>query len=119
LFLLAAPSLWLLIYSAIDVLRRPQMVLPGLSKSSAASASNLQMRMLASLALPQLVLAVLAFTSYHVQIINRLSSGYPLWYIWLAVKLQDSPKKASLIIRWMVLYGLIQAGLYACFLPPA
>lgn len=79
----------------------------------------MQKRIVTSLALPQLVLAVLALTSYHVQIITRISSGYPLWYIWLAFKLQDRPRRASLVIRWMVIYALIQAGLYACFLPPA
>lgn len=72
-----------------------------------------------SMALPQLVLAVLALTTYHVQIITRISSGYPLWYIWLAAKTQETPKRTVPIIRWMVIYALIQAGLYASFLPPA
>lgn len=72
-----------------------------------------------SLALPQLALAVLGLTSYHVQIITRLSSGYPLWYIWLAVKIQEEPRHISVIVRWMGIYALIQAGLYASFLPPA
>ena len=73
------------------------------------------------LALPQLVLAVMALTSYHVQIITRLCSGYPLWYMWLAERLHDRPsdKMGPAIVRWMVLYGLIQACLYASFLPPA
>jgi GPI mannosyltransferase 2 len=119
LFLLAAPALWLLIYSAIDVLRHPDIIRPGYAKSTAAATSSLHMRIVASLALPQLVLAILALTSYHVQIITRLASGYPLWYIWLAVKLQQQPSKVWWVIRWMVLYALIQAGLYACFLPPA
>jgi GPI mannosyltransferase 2 len=38
----------------------------------------------ARLAVPQLLLAVAAFTSFHVQIITRLSSGYPLWYLHIA-----------------------------------
>ena len=74
---------------------------------------------MASLALPQLVLAILALTSYHVQIITRISSGYPLWYIWLAAKATDEPKRVAIVIRWMVIYALVQAGLYASFLPPA
>ncbi|ETI28681.1 hypothetical protein G647_01132 [Cladophialophora carrionii CBS 160.54] len=119
LFLLAGPSIWLLTYSAIDALRRPSSLVPGLSPASAGSISSNQKRIIMSLALPQLVLAILALTSYHVQIITRLSSGYPLWYIWLASKLTDEPRTASLAVRWMVLYALIQAGLYACFLPPA
>ncbi|OAG40822.1 hypothetical protein AYO21_04899 [Fonsecaea monophora] len=118
LFLLAAPTLSILIYSAVDVLRRPQLVIRDStpSLSTTISAGN---RALLSLALPQLILTVLALTSYHVQIITRLSSGYPLWYIWLAIKLQTEPKRASVVIRWMVIYALVQAGLYASFLPPA
>jgi phosphatidylinositol glycan class V len=121
LFLLAGPSLWLLTYSAIDVLRYPARLAPGMSpaRAGAGGISSIQKRIIISLAVPQLVLAILALTSYHVQIITRLSSGYPLWYIWLASKLQDEPKRASLAIRWMVLYAMLQAGLYACFLPPA
>ena len=79
------------------------------------------------LAVPQLLLAVLALTNYHVQIITRISSGYPLWYWWLASKIDrqrplrlikwDIPVKA--IPRWMVLYALVQGGLFAAFLPPA
>ncbi|KIW72755.1 hypothetical protein PV04_00930 [Phialophora macrospora] len=123
LFLLASPCLGLLTYSAVDVLRHPACLVRGVSAASSSvgtgTISSVQKRIIMSLALPQLVLAILALTSYHVQIITRLSSGYPLWYIWLACKLQDKPKRTSLPIRWMVLYALIQAGLYACFLPPA
>lgn len=73
------------------------------------------------LALPQLVLALLALTSYHVQIITRLSSGYPLWYIWLAGRICDTAyhRISKAVFRWMVIYTMVQAGLYASFLPPA
>ena len=85
---------------------------------------------LARLAMPQAVLAVMALSSYHVQIITRLSSGYPLWYIWLASLLAKSnePKgagsvkrrtTANIIVRWMAIYTVVQAGLFASFLPPA
>ncbi|EXJ65686.1 uncharacterized protein A1O5_11213 [Cladophialophora psammophila CBS 110553] len=117
LFLLAAPSLWILIYSAVDIVRHPRLLIRDAQQSpTPASAGE---RVLLSLALPQLILALLALTSYHVQIITRLSSGYPLWYIWLATKLQTESKRTSVVIRWMVIYALIQAGLYASFLPPA
>jgi phosphatidylinositol glycan class V len=56
------------------------------------------------LALPQLALASAALMSFHVQVITRLSSGYPLWYLVLA---QD------------IMYAIIQTPLYAYFLPPA
>ncbi len=80
------------------------------------------------MAIPQLVLAALAVTSYHVQIVTRLSSGYPLWYLWLASiiledhKLDPSGGKSRFgkgLIRFIVLYALIQGGLFASFLPPA
>lgn len=37
-------------------------------------------RLLRSLAAPQLILAALTFSKHHVQIITRMSSGYPVWY---------------------------------------
>lgn len=105
--------------SSWDLLRDPRM-LHGHSSETAPETATIQQRaVVASLALPQLVLAVLALTSYHVQIITRISSGYPLWYIWLATKVRDDPKRASVILRWMIIYAMVQAGLYALFLPPA
>ena len=80
------------------------------------------------LLVPQLVLAILALTTYHVQIITRLSSGYPTWYWWLASwiledrKVQVLGKQWSppkIILQWMICYALIQGGLFASFLPPA
>lgn len=79
------------------------------------------------LAVPQILLALLALTSYHVQIATRISSGYPLWYWWLASKIvaRDSIKlagcevRARVIVLWMVMYACLQAGLFAAFLPPA
>lgn len=80
------------------------------------------------LLIPQLLLAVLALTNYHVQIINRISSGYPIWYWWLAWITLDNHKfpflgkhlrSASLVVRSMVVYALIQGGLFTSFLPPA
>lgn len=81
---------------------------------------------LSRLAIPQLLLAVLAVAVYHVQIITRISSGYPLWYWYLASCIFRYPtaggkgmEQPNLIVRVMVLYGLIQGGLFASFLPPA
>lgn len=79
------------------------------------------------LAVPQILLALLALTTYHVQIVTRISSGYPLWYWWLASKIvaRDSIKlagcevRARVIVLWMVMYACLQAGLFAAFLPPA
>ena len=80
------------------------------------------------LSIPQLILALLALTTYHVQIITRLSSGYPVWYWWLASAIVNKRDLVLLgrkwnvsrgIVRWMVLYALVQGGLFASFLPPA
>jgi phosphatidylinositol glycan class V len=80
------------------------------------------------LALPQLVLAILALFVYNVQIITRLSSGYPLWYIWVAERIVFPDQSASqgktfmrssMIFRFMIMYAIIQGGLFASFLPPA
>jgi phosphatidylinositol glycan class V len=79
--------------------------------------------------LPQFVLALAAFTTYHVQIINRLSSGYPLWYVWLASMIAASTegqadmarkrRVAKLLVKSVAIYAIVQAGLFASFLPPA
>lgn len=82
--------------------------------------------MLRRLGTIQLVLALLAISMYHIQIVMRIASGYPVWYWWLAEKLSGragvgSPKSDLMIwaSRTIVAYGVIQAGLFATFLPPA
>ncbi|KAJ5280881.1 GPI mannosyltransferase 2 [Penicillium angulare] len=82
--------------------------------------------MLCRLAVTQGLLAVLALTSYHIQIVNRICSGYPLWY-WYLVSiglegLQDPRKNhrsLALAAQAMAAYALIQGVLYGSFLPPA
>ncbi len=78
--------------------------------------------------LPQLVLTTLAVSNYHVQIINRISSGYAVWYWWLACAILDDCQitlagrtwnVAQLAVRWMIMHALIQTVLFASFLPPA
>ncbi|KAK2746563.1 ER membrane glycoprotein subunit of the GPI transamidase complex-like protein [Onygenales sp. PD_40] len=77
------------------------------------------------LAIPQAVLGILGFTHFHVQIINRISSGYPVWYWYLAFRVLEDKRpqtgflKPSVFVRSMMLYALIQGGLFASFLPPA
>ncbi len=87
------------------------------------------MWLLPRLAIIQALLAVLAFTSYHVQIINRLSSGYPLWYWYLAAELISDFKNSqstnkcisisAVAVQAIMIYGLIHAVLFGSFLPPA
>ena len=79
--------------------------------------------------MPQIALALLGLTTYHVQVITRLSSGYPVWYWWLAHFIiedarviatpQECIKVGLVVTRWMVMYAVIQGGLFASFLPPA
>ncbi|EFX06078.1 duf409 domain containing protein [Grosmannia clavigera kw1407] len=93
LFLLAAPMLSILTLSAKDIwsdtdgprsapveMKRPDF--DGLPDGGDVQPKLIQM--VRCLAVAQLFLAGLAFTSYHVQPITRLCSGYPVWYWWLA-----------------------------------
>lgn len=131
--------LGLLIASGLDVLKRPS----GLgrsptaekggttgkrqSQSQAAAAGGAMTAMgtreivVLSLVASQVLLAVLAITTYHVQIITRIASGYAVWYWWVADSLLD-PQRAALgrkIVTFFVMYGAIQGALFASFLPPA
>lgn len=122
--------LWVLSYSSFRALW-PDTTSKQVNSSTKAASSKADKPdegALVRLALPQLVLAILALLIYNVQIITRLSSGYPLWYIWLAERVVNStgfgqedksPFRSKYIVRFMVLYALIQAGLFASFLPPA
>ncbi len=106
-------------------------------------------RILQSLAYPQVFLGVMAVFCYHVQIITRIGSAYPLGYFWIGTSVIEwsKRKKAQATVRvrvegrgktvkrsfgewwkeewpmvavcYCVMYGLIQAVLYASFLPPA
>ena len=134
LFALAGPMLSILGLSAIWALHRPRIRPAARTKratspaSGAAGGESFRRTQLQKLAIPQLVLAVLALTTYHVQIITRISSGYVLWYWWLASLISEKPqvevfgKKwnlAETVVRWMVVYAIVQGGLFASFLPPA
>lgn len=103
----------ILIVSALAILRQP---------ASLVSARGQDYRTLArAIAASQGLVAVLAITNYHVQVITRLSSGYPLWYLWVARLLMDARRRAwgRAIVVFMAMYAGIQGGLFASFLPPA
>lgn len=136
LFLLAAPMLTIMMVSsvwALGSIRQTHNTPVHRSGTTTESMAVEQKpyRLLRSFAVSQFLLAVLASTSYHVQIITRLSSAYPVWYWWLAseiVKRGRDPasgigvkrRRWSVgLIRWMILYAVIQGGLFASFLPPA
>lgn len=80
-----------------------------------------------TMAVIQLFLAAAALTSYHVQIITRISSAYPVWYWFLASCMNEksstrgveSQRHVRFVIQYLVIYAVIQGGLFASFLPPA
>lgn len=133
LFLLALPLLIILGRSSLWALRLP--FIEHQQGKSASAVDSPAASLLTQLGVAQGLLAVMAFTSYHVQIINRISSGYPVWYWYLASQLLDhfgktKPHKSSktplqdgrissIIVQSMIIYGLIQAVLFGSFLPPA
>jgi len=134
LFLIAAPMLWLLVQSSVTFSHAStQQPLGKLHRSLSSGKDDsrpfgTKTCQLPQLVLPQLVLAIAATTSFHVQIINRISSGYPIWYMtvaqWLTTRetVQSTDKKATtsqLVVRGMIVYSIVQGVLFAGFLPPA
>ena len=125
--------LWLLVHSSITILRigyaqplhgRLVRSTSNTLHSKLAPPPTCDMR---ELALPQLVLAFAAATSFHIQIINRIASGYPIWYLTVASWLMDKQPGDQITysshgqwaLRAMIMYSMIQGMLFANFLPPA
>lgn len=103
-----------------DIFFQTAKISPDPSSGSHVDGARLRL-VVRSMVFTQVLLVGLAITNYHVQIITRLSSGYPAWYWWVAACLR-SPKTRDLgsgLVVFMVMYALIQAVLFASFLPPA
>lgn len=115
LFLLASPVLYLMITNSYRTIA--SLLQNSCRNGRETFACNLAFH----LAVPELLLSLLALTSYHVQIITRISSGYVLWYFGLARSISEAPKaQASKYgVRLIILYALVQAALFSAFLPPA
>ncbi|TDZ15376.1 GPI mannosyltransferase 2 [Colletotrichum orbiculare MAFF 240422] len=122
LFVLATPVLGLLLVSGMEVFQRPS-VLERSPTAEKGGKSRMTSREVAvrSMALSQVLLAGLAITTYHVQIITRIASGYAVWYWWVAGCLLDEQRKGlgSKVLTFSIMYALIQGALFASFLPPA
>lgn len=75
---------------------------------------------LRNMAISQLLLTLVTWTSAHVQIITRISSSFPVW-VWYIVTLiqRGDGFWGGNMVRYMVMYAVIQGGLFASFLPPA
>jgi Gpi18-like mannosyltransferase len=136
LVLLISSSVWTFGLRSREYTRPSYKVNHFKTTDSEVAVAQRSIRLLKSLAVPQLLLALLAITNYHVQIINRIASGYPVWYLWIASALVEETRsqavsskttvnilsqlsKPIVIVQAMVIYGLIQGGLFASFLPPA
>jgi phosphatidylinositol glycan class V len=147
LFLLAGPMLVIMLCTGYIGLFKSRVAASACSRSQNVKGLQFEETVFSHvtprLALPQLILAATAATSFHVQIINRISSGYPVWYILLAIAMSTSStgwgkptaqkriptsaksglllqqKHLGWIVRGMVMYAIVQGGLYASFLPPA
>ena len=114
LFLLAAPMLAVLTRAGVEQLSSRRAPVADKPAEGARLLAFLQ-----SAAVAQVLLAVLAATSYHVQIITRISSGDPLWHWWLAGCLVRGEKTGYRVVMFMVIYAAIQGALFTSFLPPA
>ncbi|OJJ73554.1 hypothetical protein ASPBRDRAFT_194492 [Aspergillus brasiliensis CBS 101740] len=137
LFALASPMLSMLVCSAMWTRSVGRKKMPTNTTQQDFPTGQLTGRLLRSLAAPQFILAVMVFFCNHVQIITRLASGYPVWYIWTATLIMDryigpSARKQQLegntngkngywqiIVQYMVIYAAVQGVLFAAFLPPA
>jgi phosphatidylinositol glycan class V len=126
--------LWLLLQSSVTVIRscfqppvrgRP---VPQNGVTTSFKSNSSVTHSVPELVLPQLVMSLAAITSFHVQIVNRIASGYPTWYMTIAIWLIEgqassnnvrSKTRGKWAVRGMVGYALIQGMLYANFLPPA
>ncbi|KAM0451460.1 hypothetical protein ACHAO4_006135 [Trichoderma viride] len=117
LFLLASPMLAILLKSGLDFSLN---LAHGLGRTIPVPSETYRTFVI-TLAVIQTLIATLAITNFHVQIISRLSSGYPIWYWWIASSLSSdkSQKLASRVVVFMIMYASIQGGLFASFLPPA
>lgn len=77
-----------------------------------------------------MILAVLALFVFHVQVITRIASGYPIVYIWAAGLLEgrgggkvkvggQEVDLGRVVVQFGVIYAVVQGGLFASFMPPA
>ena len=126
--------LWMLLESGAtflhDSFQRPLHQTQG--KKAGATGGFVQVasgaHTLPELALPQLMLALVALVSLHVQIVNRIASAYPIWYVTISAYLfgkgsvppeEKTWLQSPMLIRGLIMYALIQGMLFANFLPPA
>ncbi|KAI1002022.1 hypothetical protein K3495_g6182 [Podosphaera aphanis] len=121
LFALSAPMITLVIASGTWALRSSSFQeIKAVKPEGDLIPRNKRLQIIQNLGVSQLLLAALTITTAHVQIITRISSSYPVWLWYTATQTRDRKGRYSrYIVRFMVIYGIVQAGLYSSFLPPA
>jgi phosphatidylinositol glycan class V len=113
--ILVISGLWALKFLPYESVQNPNN-----SKDVHKSTQGPVLQVIRNLAVSQLMLVLLTSTTAHVQIITRISSAYPVWLWYIAISYREG--KALLvgrIVKFMVVYSVIQGGLFASFLPPA
>lgn len=118
LFLLAAPMLTVMTASGLWGV--------GVGATIGGQVLVVEKDTLRKLALSQILLACMAIVSYHVQIVTRLSSGYIVWYWWVAYRMSSGVRVeeegidwSKWVVRYIIVYGVVQGVLFSGFLPPA
>ncbi|RDW88995.1 hypothetical protein BP6252_01027 [Coleophoma cylindrospora] len=124
LFLLATPMFTALFVSGVWGLRKEKTSVHRYSKNGAEKDkapteedSIPTATLVQNMAFSQLILATLTLTGAHAQIITRVASAYPVWMWYIADS--SAKMKVETFVRFMVIYALVQGGLFASFLPPA
>ncbi|KAE9370413.1 glycosyltransferase family 76 protein [Stipitochalara longipes BDJ] len=123
LFLLATPMFVILVTSGLWALKVTTEELEqdrNDVKDVRKSIHGPVLQVIRNLAVSQLMLVMLTSTTAHVQIITRISSAFPVWLWYIAISCREGKTLlVSRIVKFMVIYSVIQGGLYASFLPPA
>ncbi|KAM7208126.1 GPI mannosyltransferase 2 [Naviculisporaceae sp. PSN 640] len=120
LFILGAPMFTIMTISGLWALRGGPI---GSKTDTVAKGKKVPeprgYQVLRNLAVVQLLLALYTLTTAHAQIINRISSSSPVWLWYLAVGFGKRQPLARNLVAFMVIYAVVQGGLFASFLPPA
>ena len=115
--ILTTSGLWALKFNP-EKLRRVMKNAKGTVSRNSTQGPVLQV--IRNLAVSQLMLVLLTSTTAHVQIITRISSAFPVWLWYIAISSREGKTLlVGRIITFMVVYSVIQGGLFASFLPPA
>lgn len=110
----------MLITSGVWALRNNPLAVTGLETIKSVTLPELQeLQVIRNLAVQQLLLAILTLLRGHVQIITRISSASPVMLWHLAIYINKKRDMARHAVSFMVMYAVIQGGLFASFLPPA